>query len=230
MHNANRSPAPGSLTRKATEYLESKLKEGYKLTVEYDSEASMVRVEFLRSEPFGQATTGSDTFADAMNRIADPDYYSAFSETVDRALDALDARKEAQTPFALVFESKFHFTSNQHQAHCHLKLYKLEGTLQTIVVATEVNDNPGQSITNGFQELAESMTAVFGLSPSHTLWVEHYNSQSYKGEPLEHEETDRYSLVTVWDGEQFSEPHFSHLDASHLQQLCLLYTSDAADE
>jgi len=229
MHNANRSPAPGSLTRKATEYLESKLKEGYKLTVEYDPEAGMVLVEFLRSEPFGQATIGSDTFADAMNQLADPDYYSEFSETVDRALDAMYARREAQSPrqaadtMRLVFEAKCPFTdSNHNPAHCRLSLYKQdEGAApQAVVIATETADNPGMSVTNTYETLANFATAVFDLHPERTLWVEHYSAESYTGKPLEHENGDRYSLVHMhWDGKRFSTPRFAYLSKSQLQGL-----------
>lgn len=122
----------------------------------------------------------------------------------------------------LVFDAKLPFTDcNGNPAQCDLKIYKQEdNTPQTIVIATEGADNPGMSITNDYETVANFATGVFGLQPDRTLWVEHYNAESYAGKPLPHEKGDRYSLVHLhWDGQRFSNAYFVYLSESQLQGL-----------
>ena len=111
------------------------------------------------------------------------------------------------------------YDTNGSQVLCHLTLYHSceDEPVQTIVVATEVAENDGQSITNCYEQLADIVTAAHRLEPAHTLWVEHYNSNSYAGKPLEPNEDDRYSLVQMsWDGQRFSQPRFAPLNESQL--------------
>lgn len=111
---------------------------------------------------------------------------------------------------------------NGHAVLCHLKVYKHSGngSQQVIVIATELAENPGQSITNCYERLAEMVTAAHGLKPEQTLWVEHYNADSYSGRPLEGDEKDRYSLVQMgWDGSCFSCARFAPLGASQIDAL-----------
>ena len=108
---------------------------------------------------------------------------------------------------------------NGNKVLCHLTIYhsRKDKPVQTIVVATALAENPGQSITNCYKRLADMVTAAHRLEAAHTLWVEHYNSNSYDGKPLEPNEDDRYSLVQMsWDGQRFSQPRFAHLSESQL--------------
>lgn len=111
---------------------------------------------------------------------------------------------------------------NGHAVLCHLKVYKHSGSTsqQVIVIATELAENPGQSITNCYERLAEMVTDAHGLKPEHTLWVEHYNADSYSGRPLERDEGDRYSLVQMgWDGSRFACARFAPLTAGQIDAL-----------
>lgn len=108
---------------------------------------------------------------------------------------------------------------NGKRVLCHLTIHNSPDGQpgQTIVIARELAANPGQSITNCYGQLADRVTAAFRLEPAHTMWVEHYNADSYSGELMEHEQGDRYSLVQMsWDGERFSTPRFAPLWESQL--------------
>ena len=48
-------------------------------------------------------------------------------------------------------------------------------------------------------------------------WIEHYDTESYRGA---NEERDEYDLVTFdWNGRQFSKPKWKHLTRSELYAL-----------
>ena len=57
-------------------------------------------------------------------------------------------------------------------SYCWLRIYQAPG--QTVVLATEVDDNPGTSITNMAEHLATEVTRTFGLSLGALVWIEHY--------------------------------------------------------
>ena len=57
-------------------------------------------------------------------------------------------------------------------SHCWLRIYTAPG--QTVVLATEVDDNPGTSITNMAAGLATEVVRAFGLPLDRLVWIEHY--------------------------------------------------------
>ena len=44
----------------------------------------------------------------------------------------------------------------------------------TVVIVTEVDDNPGTSVTNMAEELATEVCKTFRISPHKLVWYEHY--------------------------------------------------------
>ena len=57
-------------------------------------------------------------------------------------------------------------------SYCWLRIYTTSG--QTIVLATEVDDNPGTSITHRAAGLATEVVRTFGLPLDTLRWIEHY--------------------------------------------------------
>ncbi len=57
-------------------------------------------------------------------------------------------------------------------SYCWLRIYMTPG--QTVVLATEVEDNPGTSITNMAAGLATEVVRVFHLPLDTLVWIEHY--------------------------------------------------------
>src|SRR2546427_9791448 len=64
-------------------------------------------------------------------------------------------------------------------SYCWLRIYTTPG--QTMVLATEVDDNPGTSITNMAEHLATEVTRTFGLSLDALVWIEHYPARRVVG-------------------------------------------------
>src|SRR5207244_3711118 len=62
---------------------------------------------------------------------------------------------------------------------CWLRIYTAPD--RTVVIATEVNENPGTSITNMAEHLATEVTRTFGLSHDALVWIEHYPARRVLG-------------------------------------------------
>ena len=62
---------------------------------------------------------------------------------------------------------------------CWLRLYQAPD--RTVVIATEVDDNPGPSMTNMAEHLATEVTWTFGLSLDALVWIEHYPARRVVG-------------------------------------------------
>ena len=52
---------------------------------------------------------------------------------------------------------------------------------RNLVIATEIADNPGTSITNAVDLLANQVCDEFKLDKQKLTWIERYTEQSYKG-------------------------------------------------
>ena len=66
-----------------------------------------------------------------------------------------------------------------------------------VVVATEIAENPGMSITNSIGELAASVCRDFDIPPEKLVLIEHYGNESYHG-GRDNKET--YDMVEFSDG------------------------------
>jgi len=60
---------------------------------------------------------------------------------------------------------------------CGLEIIRLRDG-RTIVIATEVEDNPGTSVTNMAEGLASRVCAEFSIDPRSLVWIEHYGYPS----------------------------------------------------
>jgi hypothetical protein len=58
-------------------------------------------------------------------------------------------------------------------ARCGLELIELPN-VRTVIIATELSDNPGVSVTNFAEELATLVCNMFGIDPAILVWIEHY--------------------------------------------------------
>src|SRR6185503_8773416 len=63
--------------------------------------------------------------------------------------------------------------ANRITARCRLRFFEAP-TGDVVVVATELPDNPGMSITNAAEELAGTVCRDYGIDPERLVWVEHY--------------------------------------------------------
>ena len=61
---------------------------------------------------------------------------------------------------------------NDCLAKCGIEVFK--GNDSTLVIATELPDNPGASICNAFEDLILQVARAFDLDPARLLWIEHW--------------------------------------------------------
>lgn len=81
-----------------------------------------------------------------------------------------------------------------------------------IVIATELDDNTGTSITNYAETLATMICKQFSILPEELIWIEHYPKDSYS--------LETYSLVKFdIDKNRFSNPKWSYLSNTELEGL-----------
>ena len=61
-------------------------------------------------------------------------------------------------------------------ARCGLELIELVDG-RTVVIATELSDNPGVSVTNFAEQLATLVCKMFHIDPTKLVWIEHYPAE-----------------------------------------------------
>lgn len=67
-------------------------------------------------------------------------------------------------------------------ARCRIRVYRRGPDRPTVVIATELADNPGTSVTNRAETVAAMVCREFGIDPGTLLWVEHYGPWRHLGE------------------------------------------------
>lgn len=95
-------------------------------------------------------------------------------------------------PYLRLLFDRFRFRGfHGRAAWCRLEvLPRTDG--RVVVIATEVPDNPGTSVTNAAEHLASFACDRLGIHTDRLVWVEHYGDLPGKASP-----TDRgYDLVT----------------------------------
>ena len=100
---------------------------------------------------------------------------------------------------------------NKRPAKCGLEFIKEEG--RVTVIMTELDDNPGTSVTNMVELLA---TKIYNehLKDNYAIdqvqWIEHYPERSHMpGKNMIEETWDEVKMK--WDGKKFEHPKWKHL-------------------
>ena len=74
-------------------------------------------------------------------------------------------------------------------SHCSLHVERLPDD-RTLVIFTELESNPGTSVTNAIEVLASMVASKLALNPAQAVWIEHYPPGKIRGK------TDNWDLVT----------------------------------
>lgn len=82
-------------------------------------------------------------------------------------------------------------------SQCRLRIYYLAFN-QAVVIITELEDNPGKSITDTAQQLIHLVCYRFGLAPYKVMWIEHYPAGDLK-------KSETYDLITLTLGRVTSQ-------------------------
>lgn len=92
-------------------------------------------------------------------------------------------------------------------SHCNLKIYRSAGNLAVMVIATELADNTGTSITHMAERLATEVCRQYNISPQKLIWIEHYPRRRWGSESF-----DRVYFDFDWDACRFVKADWHRLD------------------
>lgn len=97
-----------------------------------------------------------------------------------------------------------------------------------LVVMTELKNNPGTSITNRSEMIAEEIVNRYGLEPGRCIFVEHYDQNSYNGG---RKSDVHWSIVTYdWQYKRAGRPEWKYITESQFNSLrdaiCKPYRSE----
>ena len=99
---------------------------------------------------------------------------------------------------------------------CRLRIY--ERWAGVILLASELADNPGPSITNSAEALATALAERYGIDGGRAVFIEHYDQASYRGLPSE----PTFDAVSfTWTRGRASLPRWSRLSEADLGALGL---------
>ena len=106
---------------------------------------------------------------------------------------------------------------NTIEAKCRIRVYQLADGL-IVVIATELPDNAGSSITNAAEILATEMRRWFVVSGGGLFWIEHYQDRAVIGSrPQLKESFDR--VFFRWDGAQYDDPEWKPFSRQQVEAL-----------
>ena len=118
-----------------------------------------------------------------------------------------------ETGAVLVHDGRFEYETGGAfpRSVCRLRMY--EGGACLILVASELADNPGASITNTAELLATALVQRWGIDPERAVLIEHYDPASYRGLPRE----PTFDLLTFrWFGGCAAAPRWARLIGADL--------------
>ena len=106
--------------------------------------------------------------------------------------------------------------NRRRDAQCGLEIYR--GRSSTIVIVTELPNNPGMSICNAFEDLILQVSTAYNLDPGQLLWIEHWQAWKVsEGAPYDREEEDWHRVFFDWDGTRATNPRWSFVTASFVR-------------
>jgi hypothetical protein len=105
---------------------------------------------------------------------------------------------------------------NACPSYCWLRIYT--APRQHVVLATEMPENPGISITNAAERLAMEVTRTFGLAFDALAWIEHYpERQGSHGHPPLPASFDLVTFMRTAQGLQ--RPEWRRLSKVQVEQV-----------
>lgn len=112
----------------------------------------------------------------------------------------------------------FTYTSkNKLKGMCKLEVYrKWKGV---IIVATEMPNNPGQSITNTAETIATQFLRKYNISPQGMTWIEHYDEEQVKAGHIIAESFARVHFEFDWLACKFINPTWVYVSPETYRRL-----------
>jgi hypothetical protein len=103
------------------------------------------------------------------------------------------------------------------EAKCRIRVYRPPSGA-VVVIATELPDNPGVSITNWAEYLATHFRRLYAQQGEAFIWIEHYPGRRSRYDPSEviKEEFDR--VLMRWNGREYVEPDWKPFDRRRVEE------------
>jgi len=105
---------------------------------------------------------------------------------------------------------------NKRLAHCDIE------RISSLLIITELADNPGASVTNACEFIIKQYTEQHGLHHEDLTIIERYDHRSYEGTTPEDREVPNYSIVTLKPSEWIPgkpTPKWKYLSANEFNDL-----------
>jgi len=109
------------------------------------------------------------------------------------------------------------YQSRRQRGECQVRI--LQGKTQTVVMATELGENPGKSVTNAIEDIATQVVTAFHLTPASTRFIEHYNEESYAADKRAGEPPTYDEVTFMWHGEKATSPTWRRLQPHEIAEL-----------
>ena len=103
------------------------------------------------------------------------------------------------------------------ESRCGLTIHRRSDGL-VVVVARELEDNPGTSVTNAAEVIATQVCRENAISPHRLVWVEHYAKRGSALNPME-PTWDRVTFDFDWEQAAFRWPVWSPLTGRAVAEL-----------
>lgn len=135
-----------------------------------------------------------------------------------------DKNAPTKYPFELIVDnSEYRYGGSHHREEsiCRLRIYQTED-MEAVVIFTELPDNPGMSVTNAAEILANSVSVDFEIYDDITTWIEHYPDEyfeKYGREPHGYGETYDFILYECTDDGVCHNAHWQNTNKQEIEEL-----------
>jgi hypothetical protein len=103
------------------------------------------------------------------------------------------------------------------ESTCRIRVYQIKDG-HAVVIATELEENKGPSVTNSAEAWAREACTEYSLDPFKTYFFEHYDGGSYRG--LSYDEEERYAAVSFeWFAGIAEKPKWTHATRADIEKL-----------
>jgi hypothetical protein len=110
-------------------------------------------------------------------------------------------------------------TDPADRAKCLVRIW--DSVVATVVMLTELPNNPGMSVTNACEEIASRVVQDFGIKPQRTRFIEHYPEEMTVLHGREHVRKETFDeIFFTWDvRNRADEPHWKPLAKEEVERL-----------
>lgn len=94
-----------------------------------------------------------------------------------------DILPNAENPLVLEMKVDDDFTFDYHghyncRSVCGIQVLKIDNSQKVMILATELKNNPGTSITNAAENVATEVMRMLNMQYDNMIWIEHYENEN----------------------------------------------------